>query len=1118
MDPQRLVWVGTCNPKGCGSGYLIGPQLVLTALHVVRAEGRWAEHVETRIGHADFGGFEHRRAQVCWPDPLDGVPSPDALDIALLWLDKSVSTSEGPVLWGHPSGTVQIPYAGAGFPAFAADAGSPAHVEALRGELSAVSTSSAGWVLDCQVWPAPGRDGERPWAGASGSAIFCHGRLVGVAVEDNRPMEWRRLHAAPIHRALGLTSFARLITRHGHPGTSATLEEVTAGTDTSAPGRSEVRWPIVVGQVPTQATALQPRSALREKIDKARSAGGAVVLTQVLSGGGGVGKTQLAAACATDALEQSADLVVWTPATELQQVITQYAQASADLHLPGVTGEDPEADARVLLRWLAATSRRWLIVLDDITDVTTLGTWWPVSRTGSGWVLATTRLHDARLTGGGRTRIDVGVYNPEESLSYIQERLNGDDMGHLLDEKAPALAEALGHLPLALGLAAAHMLNEARNCTEYLEMFSNRATRLDDALPDTADTEGYGRQITVALLLSLDAAQAADTTSLAIPALRLTALLDPAGNPHALWATPPVLNYLTSNRPDGEQVSANQTHSVLRLLHRYALITHDTRTEPRSVRIHALTARAIRETIPEPELPNLATTAADALLYTWPEIDQPHRDLATALRTNADALAQHSHHQLWRAHVHPVLYRAGRSLLDAGLTSSATAHWQQMVDTAEHQLGPDHPDTLAARHNLASSYQQAGRTREAIDIKERVVADCERLLGPDHPDTLTARANLATSYQQAGRTREAIDIKERVVAYRERLLGPDDPNTLTARANLASSYWQAGRTREAIDIEERVVADCERLLGPDHPDTVAARANLASSYQQAGRTREAIDIEERVVADRERLLGPDHPNTLATRHNLASSYEQAGRTREAIDIKERVVADSERLLGPDHPNTLTARANLATSYQQAGRTREAIDIKERVVADSERLLGPDHPNTLAARHNLASSYQQADRTREATGMLERVVTDCERLLGPDHPNTLTARANLATSYQQAGRTQEAIDIKQRVVADSERLLGPDHPNTLTARANLATSYQEAGRTQEAVDLLERVVADSERLLGPDHPNTLTARANLATSYQEADRTQEAVDLLERVVADSERLLGPDHPNTLTARA
>lgn len=248
MDPRRLVRVGTGDPHGSGSGYLIGPQLVLTALHVVLPGGRWAVRVEARVGHPDFGGLTHLPAQVCWPDTRNGIPPHDALDMALLWLERPVRTGGSPVRWGRPAGVVPVPFEGAGFPAFAAGAGGSDQFEYLRGDLPAVSTSPAGWVLDCPVWPAPRRDGRRPWAGASGSAVFCHGRLVGVAVEDDRTMDWRRLHAVPVHEALNLPGFADLALRHGHPGTTTALEKVTA-SDRATPlgARRLLRPPLAAG-------------------------------------------------------------------------------------------------------------------------------------------------------------------------------------------------------------------------------------------------------------------------------------------------------------------------------------------------------------------------------------------------------------------------------------------------------------------------------------------------------------------------------------------------------------------------------------------------------------------------------------------------------------------------------------------------------------------------------------------------------------------------------------------------------------------------------------------------------------------------------------------------------
>jgi hypothetical protein len=73
-----------------------------------------------------------------------------------------------------------------------------------------------------------------------------------------------------------------------------------------------------------------------------------------------------------------------------------------------------------------------------------------------------------------------------------------------------------------------------------------------------------------------------------------------------------------------------------------------------------------------------------------------------------------------------------------------------MLAARERVLGPDHPDTLNSRNNLADAYVAADRAAEAIPLHERTLADRERVLGPDHPDTLTSRDNLAAARAALG--------------------------------------------------------------------------------------------------------------------------------------------------------------------------------------------------------------------------------------------------------------------------------------------------------------------------------------------------------------------------------
>ncbi|MEU7737240.1 tetratricopeptide repeat protein, partial [Streptomyces griseus] len=126
-----------------------------------------------------------------------------------------------------------------------------------------------------------------------------------------------------------------------------------------------------------------------------------------------------------------------------------------------------------------------------------------------------------------------------------------------------------------------------------------------------------------------------------------------------------------------------------------------------------------------------------------------------------------------------------------------------------------------------------------IHLLESLAADCARLLGERHPDTLAVRSGLATSYNRAGRVGEAMALRESVLAHHEEILGERHPDTLSARASVAVSLYGVGRVEEAIALETRVLADREEVLGERHPDTLSARANLASSFYAAGRVEDA---------------------------------------------------------------------------------------------------------------------------------------------------------------------------------------------------------------------------------------------------------------------------------------
>ena len=670
-----------------------------------------------------------------------------------------------------------------------------------------------------------------------------------------------------------------------------------------------------IGTVPDPADGFQHRP-IANTVTNAFATGQTAILTgaRILSGLGGVGKTQLAAAIARHHRDSGdLDILIWATGADRTAILTTYTQAATDIL--GVDPADPDTAAEALLAHLAATTSRWLIVLDDVTDPDHLTGLWPPD-TATGHTIVTTRRTDAALQAHG-TLIPVDLYTPAEAHQYLASKF-ATRPNRLVE--ADQLADDLAYLPLALAQAAAYITDRDLTCAQYRQRFAGQQRTLIQLAPDRLPDD-YTRPLAVTLALAIDAADALPPPGLAQPLLILLALLDPNGIPSAITTTPTVVKYLSTIWAVSNPVTADEAQDALAALTRLNLAT----SASGLIRVHGLVQRTTRERTHNHDINAAARAAADALLELWPDVE-PGPEYAQTMRANTAALRGHAETQLWESLSHRLLFRTGRSLDNAGLVAAATAHWVGLTHDAQQRLGPDHPDTLASRNNLAGAYRSAGQVDRAIALFEATLADRQRVLGPDHPDTLTSRDNLAYANLSAGQLDRAIPLFEATLADRQRVLGPVHPHTLASRNNLAGAYWSAGQLDRAILLFEATLADMQRVRGPDHPHTLTSRNNLARAYQSAGQLDRAIPLFEATLTDTQRVLGPDHPDTLTSRNNLADAYQSAGQLDRAIPLFEATLADRQRVLGPDHPDTLTSRNNLAGAYQSAGQLDRAMPL------------------------------------------------------------------------------------------------------------------------------------------------------------------------------------------------
>jgi hypothetical protein len=326
------------------------------------------------------------------------------------------------------------------------------------------------------------------------------------------------------------------------------------------------------------------------------------------------------------------------------------------------------------------------------------------------------------------------VLSVEDSLALLDGRTG------LADEAGAAeVAAGLGHLPLAMDQAGAVIAAQHLGYASYLAKL--RALPIEEHLLPAAERP-YPPGAAEAVLLSLEAARAADPVGVSSGVMDVMAVLSPAAVRRDLLHAAGRDGTLVGA---GRRVAAPLVDQALERLNERSLLGFSLHGQ--AVVVHRLVASVVRSEL-----------ARQGRL----------RAAAAALESSAEAPA-------------------------AGLAAEAIPRLEQTLVARERLLGPDHPDTLRSRSDLAAAYREAGRTADAAPLVEQVLAARERIAGPDHPSTLAARNNLAVAYRAAGRAAEAVPLFEQNLAACERLLGGDHPRTRGTRRNLALAREEAIR-------------------------------------------------------------------------------------------------------------------------------------------------------------------------------------------------------------------------------------------------------------------------------------------------------------------------------------
>ena len=417
-----------------------------------------------------------------------------------------------------------------------------------------------------------------------------------------------------------------------------------------------------------------------------------------------------------------------------------------------------------------------------------------------------------------------------------------------------------------------------------------------------------------------------------------------------------------------------------------------------------------------------------------------------------------------------------------GKLDEAEALYREAVDISARLDGPEHPDTLTTRMNLASMLQGRGNITEAEPMMAETCALVRKVFGDSHTTTATAAANLGGLYEAKGKLKDALPLLEESLDTRRRAEGESTRGVALAKQRVAQVLSRLGEHARAVAMQENSVAVYAIVSGAEDPQTLTARVILANTLAAADRKAEAEVIYTDLLSVCPRVLGEDHRTTIISINSYGVLLMRQDRYAEAEPFVRKALEAGRRSQEADSIDTLTTQHNLCAILREAGKVDEAETLGRDTLEHMMRVLGPSHPNIGSVRNSYGETLQKLGRIAEAKNELTLAVSICKAALGEKHANTVGAMARLGSVMLDLDDAAGAESKLREATAVLASIRGDKDTRTANARLDLGRALTMLGKHAEAEPLLNENHLILVALRAPEHKDIFKAERILATMY------------------------------------
>jgi len=454
---------------------------------------------------------------------------------------------------------------------------------------------------------------------------------------------------------------------------------------------------------------------------------------QAISGLGGIGKTQIAIEYAYK-FRNEYQAVLWARADSREVLASDFGAIAYLLNLPEKKGRNQGRIIDAVMRWLQDHSE-WLLILDNANDVKVVKEFLPSLNTGH--ILLTTC---AQAMGEMAQPVGVEEMEIEKAALFLLYRArlitkNTSLKGTAPDDldKAKAIVQLMGGLPLALDQAGAYIEETRCSLSDYLNLYQQQHVEMLKRRGGFSDD--HPRPVATTWSLSFEKIKAKPASA---ELLMFCAFLYPDAIPEEI-----ITKGASGLGPILQDTASDllELNAAIADLLRFSLIRRDPKAK--ALTIHRLVQSVLKDNMEEDICRQWAERVVRAVnralpdvdFVTWPYIQQ-------CLPQVQACIALIKKYNIEFPEAARLLTQTGYYLYERSQYAEAEPLYQKAVEMYEQIMGPEHPNLARSLSLLATLYNARGKYIQAEPLYQRALKIQEKTTGTESRDVITSLNDL----------------------------------------------------------------------------------------------------------------------------------------------------------------------------------------------------------------------------------------------------------------------------------------------------------------------------------------------------------------------------------------